>query len=98
MENKEKNENASNELKNPYIKKDDVPEFEFINKNNMIICDKEEYKIKEYFENINNTTSDLLDDEIYNYCGICKNNLNIFFCFICQKNICDKCYDECELK
>ena len=82
MENKEKNENASNELKNPYIKKDDVPEFEFINKNTMIICDKEEYKIKEYFENINNTTSDLLDDEKYNYCGIFKNNLNIFFCFI----------------
>ena len=42
---KEENEQPSNELKNPYLKKDDVPELEIIGKNNIIICDKKEYKI-----------------------------------------------------
>jgi len=91
MENKEKKENESNELKNPYLKKDDVPELEFINKNNIIICDNKEWEIKKYIESINSTTSDFLDDEMYNYCGKCKNNLNEFYCSICQKNICIKC-------
>ena len=97
IENKEKNENESTELKNPYLKKDDIPELEFINKNNIIICDKKEYEIKDYIERINSATSDFLDDEIYNYCGKCKNIFNKFFCFICQKNICENCYEKCEL-
>ena len=33
---KEENEQSSNELKNPYLKKDDIPELEFIGKNNII--------------------------------------------------------------
>ena len=33
---KEENEQPSNELKNPYLKKDDIPELEFIDKNNII--------------------------------------------------------------
>ena len=45
---KEKNEQPSNELKNPYLKKDDIPELEFIGKNNIIICDKKEFEIKNY--------------------------------------------------
>ena len=84
---KEKNEQPSNELKNPYLKKDDIPELEFIGKNN-IICDKKKYKIKDYIEEINNDSNDILDDEIYNYCGNCKKKLNKYFCFICNKNIC----------
>ena len=50
MGNKEKNEQPSDELKNPYLKKNDVPELEFIGKNDIIICDKKEYKIKDYFK------------------------------------------------
>ena len=73
MGNKEKNEQLSDELKNPYLKKNDVPELEFIGKNDIIICDKKEYKIKDYFKKINSFSDDLLDDYIYNYCGNCKN-------------------------
>ena len=86
-ENEEKDEQASNESKNPYLKKDDVPLIEWIGKNNIIICDKEEYKIKDYIEKTNSIYNDLLDDEIYYYCGKCKNNFNKFFCNICNKNI-----------
>ena len=92
---KEKNEQPSNELKNPYLKKDDIPELEFLGKNNIIICDKKKYEIKDYIEEINNDSNDILDDEIYNYCGNCKKKTNKFFCFICIKNICDECYKEC---
>ena len=97
IENKEKNVLTANELKNPYLKKDDIPELEFIDKNNIIICSKKEYEIKNYIEKINCAYNDFLEDEIYNYCGKCKNNLNKFFCFICQKNICEKCYEECKI-
>ena len=85
---KEENEQSSNELKNPYLKKDDIQELEFIGKNNIIICDKKKYEIKDYIEEINNNSNDILDDEIYNHCGNCKKKLNKYFCFICNKNIC----------
>ena len=42
MENKDKNEQATNDLKNPYLKNDDIQELEFIGKNDIIICDKKE--------------------------------------------------------
>lgn len=95
MENKEKNEQTTNDLNNPYLKKEDVPELEMIDKNN-IIFDKIFYEIKDYIEEINGTPNDFLDDEIYKYCGKCKNDPNKFFCFICHKNICNKCFKECE--
>ena len=47
IENLENEEQDWNEIKNPYLKIDDVPELELIDKNNMLICDKKEYKIKE---------------------------------------------------
>ena len=97
MENKDKNEQASNDLKNPYLKNDEIPELEFIGKNDIIICDKKEYKINDYMKKINSISDDLLDDEKYNYCRKCENNLINFFCYICYKNICEKCYKECEL-
>ena len=79
---KEENEQPSNELKNPYLKKDDIPELEFLGKNNIIICDKKKYEIKDYIEELNKDSNDILDDEIYNYCGNCKKNLiNIFVLF-----------------
>ena len=87
---KEENEQSSNELKNPYLKKDDIPELEFIGKNNIIICDKKKYEIKDYIEELNKDSNDILDDEIYNYCGNCKKKINKYFCFICNKNICDE--------
>ena len=49
MENKEKNEQTTNDLNNPYLKKEDVPELEMIDKNN-IIFDKIFYEIKDYTE------------------------------------------------
>ena len=97
MENKDKNEQATNDLKNPNLKNDDIPELEFIGKNDIIICDKKEYKINDYMEKINSISDDLLDDEKYNYCRKCENNLINFFCYICYQNICEKCYKECEL-
>ena len=82
--------------KNPYLKKDNVPEIEIIDKN-IIYCDNKEYQINEYFEQIKNASNDFLDDVIYDYCGKCKNNRNKFFCRICYKNICDKCYEACKI-
>ena len=96
IENLENEEQDWNEIKNPYLKIDDVPELELIDKNNMLICDKKEYKIKEYIDIINNSSSNFLDDEIYNYCGKCEENINKFFCFICNKNICEKCNKKCK--
>ena len=69
---------------------------EFLDKNNIIICDKKEYKIKDYIEKINNNSNDFLDEDIYNYCRNCKKKENKFFCFICNKNICDECFKECK--
>jgi len=45
---KEEKDQPSNELKNPYLKKDNIPEIEFIGKNNIIICDKKKYEITLY--------------------------------------------------
>ena len=94
-ENKGKEGPAWNEKNNPYLKKDDIPELEVLGKNNMI-CDKKEYQIKEYIEKINSDSNDFLDENIYNICGNCKKNENKFFCFACNKNICEKCFKECE--
>ena len=35
---------------------------------------------------------------IYNHCGKCKNDLNKYFCKNCNKNICAKCYEKCEIE
>ena len=94
-ENKLKKDQVLNELKNIYLKADDIPELEIIDKNKIMFCDKKEYKIKEYIKSINNNIIDFLDDNIYNYCGKCNKNLNKFFCFYCHKNICEECYKEC---
>ena len=82
--------------KKPYFKKDNIPEIEIIDKNTMI-CDNKEYKISEYIKKINAIDNDFLDDVIYDYCGKCKNNRNKFFCRICNKNICDNCFIECNM-
>ena len=90
IKNNEQEQNG-NELKNPYLKKDDVPELEIVGKNDIIMCDNEKYKIKKYYEEVNKTSNEFLEDEIYNHCGKCKNNIsniNEYFCFICRKNIC----------
>ena len=89
-------ENIPEELpKNPYITKDHVPEMEIINEN-IVICDKKEYDIKYYNKIINNNSDEFLDDvEIYNHCGKCKKEFNIYFCKDCHLNICVKCYEKC---
>ena len=46
-ENKDKKDQSWNELKNPYLKIDDIPEIERIDKNKIMFCDKKEYNIKE---------------------------------------------------
>ena len=100
IKNNEQDQNG-NELKNPYLKKDDVPELEIVGKNDIIMCDNEKYKIKKYYEEVNKTSNEFLEDEIYNHCGKCKNNIsniNEYFCFICRKNICNKCFKECKDK
>ena len=45
---------------------------------------------------VNDENNIFLDDNIYYYCRNCKQNLNKFFCFICKKNICKKCYKKCK--
>ena len=96
-ENKDKKDQSWNELKNPYLKIDDIPEIERIDKNKIMFCDKKEYNIKEYIEKINDSFNDFLDDDMYNYCGKCNKYLNKFFCFICCNNICEECYKECNI-
>ena len=82
--------------KNPYLNNNDVPELVSISKNKIIFFNKKEYDIKEYLDKINNTTNDLFDDYKYNYCGNCKKNKNKYFCFNCDKNICEKCIKDCD--
>ena len=91
--NKENEINQENEFKNPYLKKDDVPKIEIINKNNMIY-DGIEYKINEYLNEINKVHIDIFDTSIYNYCKNCRTKINRHFCKKCNKNLCEKCYEE----
>ena len=94
------NENIPEESpKNPYLTEDYVPELEIINKNK-VISDKIEYDIKAYIERINNSSSnEFLDDELtYNRCEKCQNDLNKYFCKNCHKNICNKCYEKCNIE
>ena len=79
------------------MKKYDI-EIEKLDKNQLIFCNKMKYKTKEYLDKINNSFNDLLDDEIYNYCWNCNKKVNAFFCLICNKNIGDNCFEECDLK
>ena len=91
--NKEKEINPENEFKNPYLKKDDVPKIEIINKNKMIY-DGIEYNINEYLNEINKVHIDIFDTSIYNYCKKCRKKINRHFCKKCNKNLCEKCYEE----
>ena len=98
------NDSFVDEIKIAYLKKDDVPEIEIKNKNTMIY-DGKECKISDYIEqinenikkveDINDNSNDLIDDYYYDRCGICKNNLNKYFCVNCHKNICEDCYKKC---
>ena len=57
------------------------------------------YEIKDYIKMINNTSNEFLDDlTIYNHCGKCKNDLNIYYCKIYHENICDNCHEKCMIK
>ena len=82
-----------NEVKNIYLKKDDISEIKLISKNEMI-CDGKKYKINEYFEEINNNSGNYLDDSIYDYCKNCRKNKNKYFCRNCNKNLCKKCFED----
>ena len=50
MENDEKCEFSQNDLKNPYLKKDCVPNLEFIDQNYIILNNREVYEIKIYLK------------------------------------------------
>ena len=78
-----KDEKLSNELKNPYLNYNNIPEIIKIDKNKIIFSNKEEFEIRKYLEKINNISNDLLDDDEYNNCENCNNDNNKFFCFNC---------------
>ena len=71
-----------------------------------MLYDNQNYQINDYLQKINdnikkikdnnNNSNNFLDDTEYDYCKKCKNNLNKYFCIKCQKNICDKCYEDCK--
>ena len=85
-------------LKNPYLTKDYVPELIIVNKN-IMFCDKKEYEIKEYIKLKNNAVNEFLDDiMIYNHCEKCKKYENKYFCKNFFKNICDNCYEKCQIE
>ena len=92
-------DNGNDYISIAYLKKDDIPEIKIINKN-LMLYDKQEMKINDYIKRINeyisDSSKDLLDDYLYDRCKICKNNLNKYFCQICNKNICYSCYKECQ--
>ena len=62
--------------------------------------DEEKYQINKYLDEINNNSGKFLEDYIiYNNCGICKKNLNKYFCncyYSHYKNICQNCYGKFE--
>ena len=99
--NSDKDEN----IKICYLKNDEIPKIKIIDKH-LMASDEKVYKIIDYLkqikdyikklENNDDDKNDLLDDFKYDICGICKNNMNKFFCVICNKNICQKCYIKCE--
>ena len=104
IDNKYEN-NFDNDIKIVYLKKEEIPQIKIINKN-LMLYDNQNYKINDYIEKINdnikkikdnnNNSNNFLDDIEYDHCKKCKNNLNKHFCIKCQKNICDKCYDNCK--
>jgi len=82
------------EVKNPYLKKDDVPKIEIISDNHMIYEGKN-YRIDEYLDKIIGNSSNFLDDYIYyEHCKICKKNMNKYFCRDCNINLCEKCFND----
>ena len=92
-------DNGEDDISIAYLKKDDIPVIQILNKN-IMLYDKQEMKINDYLKRINeyicDSSNDLVDDYIYDRCGICKNNLNKYFCQTCNKNICDNCFRECK--
>ena len=93
-----------NEIKIAYLKKDGIPEITIFDKNRMIYdgieCQISDYinqineKIKK-IKDINDNSIDLLDDNNYDICEICKYNLNEYFCLNCYINICKNCCKNC---
>ena len=88
-----------------YLKKDEIQKIKIINKN-IMICDDQEYSIKDYLQQINDfinkikdtnkDSNELFDDLLYEICGDCKNNMNKYFCEYCQINICEICKEKHE--
>ena len=80
----EQEDNIKNEIKIVYLEKDYIPEIKILDKNKMI-CDGIEYEISDYInqinekikkiKDINDNSIDLLDDNIYDNCGLCKYNI-----------------------
>ena len=64
-----------------------------------MLCDGIEYQINDYINEINEKIKkiednfiDLLDENNYDCCSNCENNLNEYFCENCHKNLCQNCY------
>ena len=38
------------------------------------------------------------DDDKFSKCKICQNSDNVYFCEVCNKNLCDDCYFECKTR
>ena len=70
-----------------------------------MICGGIEYKIDDYINqinekikkinDINDNSVDLLDDDKYISCGLCKYHLNEYFCENCNINICKNYHKNC---
>ena len=85
-----------------YIKNNDIPEIKILDKN-LMIYDGQKISINSYLEKIKNYLEkikdpnyiehDLIDDNKYDNCACGKPNE--YFCEICNKNICNKCKDNC---
>ena len=88
-----------------YLKMDEIPKIQIINEHLMKFNDKI-YEINDYLKCINeyikknidnsDNLNDLLEDNEYDLCGLCKNNFNKYFCKNCNINICNQCYKKCE--
>ena len=109
IENNDDNQ-EENEIKRPYLDKEEIPKIQIIKimNENFIKCGEETYKLNKYIEKINEyiekiedpggDSIDLLNDEKYNICKICKEKENKYFCENCNINICDNCHKICKEK
>ena len=59
-----------------------------------MIYEGKNYKIDEYLDRINSNSGDFLDYSIYEYCKNCRKNTNKYFCRDCNKNLCEKCFND----